>query len=146
MILTIVFWILALGWAVGLWLGLQAFSPLWLLLLVPGFYLGVVILYFLILTVISAIWSGKDPKKTSKLARVIIRISLDWICRTLRLEISASGQEKIPDCPCVIVSNHRSMFDPLILLIALPKRELVFLSKMENFGMRLPALRFMVMI
>ncbi len=132
MILTIVFWILALGGAGALWLALE-FSPWWLLLLVPASYVGVVIVYFMILAVMSFFWSFKDPEKTSRFARDIIRISLDWIFRTFGLDIRAEGLESLPSCPCVIVSNHRSMFDPLVLLVATKRRDLVFLSKVENF-------------
>ncbi len=133
MILGIVFWVIAVALPVSLWAALQSFSAWWLLLFVPVSYVGIVILYFAILSVMSFFWSFKDPRKTSRFARDIIRISLDWIFRTIGLDIRAKGLENLPKCPCVIVSNHRSMFDPLVLLVATKRRDLVFLSKMENF-------------
>ena len=51
-----------------------------------------------------------------------------------RIRIHLSGQEKLPgDGKYLLVSNHRSGYDPLCTMHALRKEKLVFISKPENF-------------
>ena len=56
--------------------------------------------------------------------------------KLFRVHVILKGKEKIPNEPCVIISNHLSNFDPLAMLVALHKRNLVYISKDTNF--RLP--------
>lgn len=49
------------------------------------------------------------------------------------VKISISGINKLPDVPFLLVSNHRSCFDPMALMKAFCKFNMIFISKPENF-------------
>ena len=52
----------------------------------------------------------------------------------LHIRIHLHGLEKLPDSePYLLVSNHRSIFDPLVGLIWLKDYDLAYVSKQENF-------------
>ena len=52
-----------------------------------------------------------------------------------RVRIHLSGQEKLPgNGKYLLVSNHRSGYDPLCTMYALRKEKLIFISKPENFN------------
>ena len=132
MILNLLFLILSLAGGCGLW-GALRFHPAWLLLIVPGCFLLCVILYMLFLTVTSLSFGKKDPEKSSAFCRFQIWLFLHWLMSLLRVRIRMRGEELLPDGPCVIVCNHRSVFDPMTLLSVLRRRKLIFISKEENF-------------
>lgn len=58
------------------------------------------------------------------------------LCAYGGLRPQLSGLEKLPKTPYLLVCNHRSFFDPLMLLRWLPEPELAFVSKPSN--MRIP--------
>jgi 1-acyl-sn-glycerol-3-phosphate acyltransferase len=52
----------------------------------------------------------------------------------LHIRIHLHGLEKLPDSePYLLVSNHRSIFDPLVGLIWLKDYDLAYVSKQENY-------------
>ena len=54
--------------------------------------------------------------------------------KLLRIHVHVSGMEKIPkDTKVLFVSNHRSIFDPIITWYALKKWKIAFVSKPSNF-------------
>ena len=53
--------------------------------------------------------------------------------RLIRIKIITAGTEKIPDGRFLLVSNHRSNYDPLVTWHALRRYDLAFISKIENF-------------
>ncbi len=133
MILNLIFILLAVLGAGGLWLGLNSFSPLWLLLLIPGFYIGIVILFFAGLLVAALCFPKKEPERSSAGARFTIWIVMQWLMQLMRLKIELVGEELLPQEPCIIVSNHRSDFDPMTVLSVLRHRKLIYISKEGNF-------------
>jgi len=53
----------------------------------------------------------------------------------LRVKVHINGKEKIPrGCRFMLVSNHRSNYDPIVTWHALRKYDLSFLSKADNFN------------
>lgn len=53
--------------------------------------------------------------------------------------VSVVGGERIPaDGPCILASNHESIFDPFVLAVA-TEREIRYMAKSELFRHRLPA-------
>lgn len=83
---------------------------------------------FHVLTVIPAIalvaWV---PRKGHRWRLQVRRIWIGWILRGLGVKLSWQGP--LPEEPCIIVANHRSYLDPLLILrhiLALPvaKREM----------------------
>lgn len=54
------------------------------------------------------------------------------VLRFLRVKVSVTGLEKLPEGTFVAVYNHRSMIDPFILMTRLPVKRIVMISKPEN--------------
>lgn len=114
---------------------LGAWSPL-TLLLIPAYFVGLNAVYLLFLFVVSLLVPQHLPKKTAAFCRFLTNISMPWLMVIFHLRVVIVGKEKLPKEPFVLVSNHRSGFDPLVILKAMPERKLSFISKEAN--MRLP--------
>ncbi len=56
--------------------------------------------------------------------------------KSLHVRVHVHGKEKMPDGPYLLVSNHRSIFDPLVGLVYLKDKDIAFVSKEEN--LRIP--------
>ncbi len=132
--LNCIFWITAVVTTAVIWLCNTALNPLWLLLILPTSYLGIVLLYWIFWIVGLRLFLSKKKKRTSpsRLAAATIRITLRWMCSLFRLHLSLTGEEKIPNEPCVFVCNHMSNIDPLALIALLKKRDLVYIAKKET--------------
>ena len=59
-----------------------------------------------------------------------VRILLQKLCRALTVTSHVQGVEKIPDDTCLIVSNHLSAFDPVLMIAAFDK-PCTFVAKKE---------------
>ncbi len=62
---------------------------------------------------------------------ILVRIGLFFS----RVKIRYEGDSKIPDGRFLLISNHRSNFDPLVTAVAMRKYKLAFISKKENLTM-----------
>jgi 1-acyl-sn-glycerol-3-phosphate acyltransferase len=103
-------------------------------LLLLGFFIAINVLYLIILYIISLFLSMEKPFiKNSRFCRFTVTVTLDWLLHMLHIHIDVSGLEKLPDGPFVLVSNHRSNFDPIVTFIAFKKYPLSYISKPENF-------------
>lgn len=58
---------------------------------------------------------------------------IDILTCALRIRVQVSGMEKIKDSRFLLVSNHRSAFDPILEMGIFRKYRLGFVSKEENF-------------
>ncbi len=132
MLLNLIFLTVSVLASLGLWLGLSSFSAWWILLLIPACYVGVTFLYYFTLWIVSLFLPPKEPKHTSSVCRFFVWISMNWLMLVMGIRVKLCGGEKLPDCPCVIVSNHRSDFDPMTMLVDI-RRKLVYISKEGNF-------------
>ena len=116
------------GWAlVGMFVVfyIAAFAALWLLLLI---YLTVISFFI-------------DPTKPQRSFQPFFNRAVTYVMALLwamaRVRIHVSGAELIPtDRRFMVVCNHRSNYDPIILGWVLRDRELAFISKPEN--LRIP--------
>ncbi len=133
MLLNLIFWVTAILASLGIWLGIGSFSAWWLLLLIPGCYIGSIFLYFFCIAVSSLFMPIKESKKSSPFCRFLIGFSMEWLMHVMGIRVKLTGTEQIPEQPCVFVSNHRSDFDPMTLLAVFRNRKLVYISKKENF-------------
>ena len=115
----------ALGW---LWQ-----LPLWVL----GSALGLLVVYFLILWVASLFVDTEKPQeKDSKCYRVLIQTTAQLALWILRMRVHTKGLEQTPkDGRFLLVCNHLSLLDPVMLLAYFRKSQLAFISKRENNGM-----------
>lgn len=132
MVLNLLFCISSIAWSCGICFG-TGIHPLWLLLLIPAIFVGNVLIYLLSILLISLCFPKQAPKKSSAFCRLNIRLFLDWLMSVLRARVRLSGEEMLPDEPCVIVCNHRSAFDPMAYLAKTKRKKLLFLSKEGNF-------------
>ena len=102
--------------------------------------LGLSVLYVLSAAVVSLFISPRWPReKQNALCRAYIADGGEFACNYCRVRAHVSGTEKIPEGErFLLVMNHRSLFDPLVLFHTMKKYDLAFISKPSN--MRLPVL------
>ena len=106
-----------------------------IVLYILGGLLALLILYVLFLGVCALLVSpDKTYEKNSPFYRFLLESATAVAIKLLRIRIHVSGMEKIPkDETVLLVSNHRSNFDPLITWNALRPWKIAFVSKPENF-------------
>lgn len=101
-----------------------------------GAFLALNVLFLLLLFVISLFFPKGEPKKESRFWRRWTVHAVRWILDMLRVRVKVEGRELLPGEPVVLVSNHRSDFDPMAAMVAFPRRPLVYISKESN--LRIP--------
>jgi 1-acyl-sn-glycerol-3-phosphate acyltransferase len=96
-------------------------------------FVGWLFLYVLGLFIFSLFVDPKKPRtKDHPFVRFLIAETLRLVCQLGRVKITVEGLEKMPKGRFLLVSNHRSMFDPLVSLVAFKKYPLAFVTKPEN--------------
>ena len=123
--------------ATGLWAALAASVSVWSLLGVFALsYLAVNVLLVLVFAVnallLPKLAPGEGIEKQHRLSRWYCRIGAQWLNGYAGVRARISGLEKMPDGPFLFVSNHRSMFDPLLVMGELWKYNIAFVSKPSN--------------
>lgn len=101
-----------------------------------GAFLALNVLFLLFLFVISLFFPKGEPKKESRFWRRWTVHAVRWILDMLRVRVKVEGRELLPGEPVVLVSNHRSDFDPMAAMVAFSHRPLVYISKESN--LRIP--------
>lgn len=133
-----IFAILSALAAIPAGLGCEGLAWLWVVpLTFAGCFLGLLVLAFLFLWAISSlvredeVHEGDDP-----FFRRLIELYIEAILTVLRMKVSPVGLEKTPESGrFLIVCNHLSLLDVLVLLVYFPRRELTFITKQENMDM-----------
>ncbi len=98
------------------------------------FVLGVV-LQLLMVVLFSLFVDKSKPQKThSPFYCGFAKFMLGVLSSFANVRIHLSGAEKIPEGRWLMVSNHRSGFDPVLTIWALRKHDLAFVSKPENMN------------
>ena len=104
---------------------------------VLGIVLGLTAAYVLLLC-LSAL--AVDPNRIydtqGAFGRWVLDLSVKLLVFFGHVKVVSSGFEKLPEGRFLLVSNHRSNYDPIAALYGMPERELAFLSKEAN--MKLP--------
>lgn len=96
-------------------------------------YLGFFLAYILILAFIGLFVNKKKPvKRPNSFFYTVTRATIRHLFFLLRVKVELTGVEKLPKGEFLLVYNHVSNFDPLVLLTALPVKRLVLVSKPEN--------------
>ena len=106
---------------------------LWLLPIGLGAYVALNALFFLGLWFSTIFLPKKDPIDKPRNFYGIIQFVCDWAMTCLRVKTVFRGMEKFPDEPFVLVSNHISNFDPVVVLAKVKGRKIAFISKPSNF-------------
>lgn len=108
---------------------------IWMLpLLAVGFLLlGIVLAFLFLLLLASVVDLRKEQKEDSKLYRKTIELYLESALPPLRWHITTKGMEKVPERGrFLLVCNHVSLADPVVLLRVFTGKQLAFISKREN--------------
>ena len=132
--------ILALSalFAAAMSIGAQGLNWLWI---APVSFVGGVValavLAFLFLWLMcQLVDQSKEQQHDSKFYRTMMRLYIAAIKTATRLHIHTEGLEKTPkDGRFLLVCNHTSLADPVILLHCFAKSQLAFISKRENATM-----------
>ena len=113
-------------------------AAVWAVPVFLGSFLALILLYLLILFVAGLfVDTGKPLKKQNAFCRRACCDLAGLIVSLARVRTHLSGTELLPeDGRFLVVCNHRSMYDPLIVLQKLYRYNISFISKPEN--MRIP--------
>lgn len=112
-------------------------SLLWIVpLLLLGYYLAWHIVYatFMYLGTQLFVDLNKPQSKPSKFCRWHLDQIAKVACYYMGARIHVTGEELIPkDERFLIVCNHRSFFDPAVMVASLDKHGIIYISKPSNF-------------
>ncbi len=115
------------------WVCVPAFAGLW-----AAWFLGLVVAYVLVLFGVSLTVNMKKPVQENHPAyRRTVLYVLGILCRVARLRITLEGEELLPEGRFLMVSNHRSMYDPIATGWALRRHDIAFVTKPENLSIPL---------
>ena len=99
-------------------------------------YLGLNILFFLVLGAISLSASKEPIKERRPIYGKACYWFCAWACFTGRARIHVTGKEKLPkDTRFVYCGNHRGLFDPLAATVAFRGYDISFISKPSNMDL-----------
>ena len=102
-------------------------------------FVGVQVLYVLLIGVMTLFIDKSKPQmQPNRFFAGLITYTCGWLCALSRVRIHVTGTDKIPAERFLLVSNHRSCYDPIVTLWALREYGLAFISKQENMKLRLP--------
>ena len=119
-------------------LGTNAFCSLHWLWALPltflGSFLVLCLLWFLLLFIMAkAVDMEKEQENDSPFYRAVINLTIPALVTLFRIHIHVEGMEKLPkNGRFMLVCNHLNDTDPIVLLWAMRKSQLAFISKKEN--------------
>lgn len=76
---------------------------------------------------------NKVYDKESKFFRFVLTYSTAIARFLLRIKLDVRGMDKVPKGRFLLVSNHRSKFDPILTWLVFRKQHIAFISKYSNF-------------
>lgn len=110
------------------WIVIPVFVGLW-----AAWFVGLVLAYVLGLFAVSLTVNMKKPVVENHPGyRKTVLYVLGILCRVARLRVHLSGEEHVPAGRFLLVSNHRSMYDPIATGWALRRHDIAFVTKPEN--------------
>ena len=124
--------------AAGMCIGADGLSWLWIApVSFAGGVLALAVLAFLFLWIACQfVDQSKEQEHDSKFYRNMLMLYISAIKTITRLHIHTEGLEKTPkDGRFMLVCNHISLADPVVLLHCFCKSQLAFISKRENASM-----------
>ncbi len=112
-------------------------NPVPAILAGAGVYVDLQVVYLFFLYIWSLFLPNtKEKVRYRPVCAFMTRITIDWILSVFHVCVKCEGMEKLPKEPFVLVQNHRSRFDPMIVYRVIRDRKMGFISKKEN--MRIP--------
>ena len=108
---------------------------LWIILGVLGGLISLVIGYVLFLLIVTVFVPNKEYDKVSRFYRCLLDFTLSLILKVFRVKVRVKNKQLIDDVKerFLLVSNHRSNYDPLVTYYAFKDKGMAFVSKPENF-------------
>ena len=99
-------------------------------------FLGWLVLAFLFLWAVSSLKKPEDEEGDNPFFRRLIEVYIESILMVLRMKVDTRGLEQAPkEGRFLLVCNHLSLLDVLVLLLYFRGRELTFITKQENMDM-----------
>ena len=120
---------------IGIWVSAGAF---WLLPVTAlGCFVVLCSLTFAFLLILCKRVDQSVPQEEDdRLYRTVTNLIIESVLPVLQFHVEKKGLEKLPkDGRFMLVCNHCSLADPILLLYAMPKFQLAFVSKKENADM-----------
>lgn len=97
------------------------------------FSVGTLVAYLLVLLLVSLTVDMKKPVTENHPGyRKTVLYVLGILCGVGRLRVHLSGEELVPEGRFLLVSNHRSNYDPIATGWALRRHDIAFVTKPEN--------------
>ncbi|MBO5789877.1 MAG: 1-acyl-sn-glycerol-3-phosphate acyltransferase [Clostridia bacterium] len=126
----------AIGTDISLW-----WQPLLATLYLYGAFLLHIIVY---MAVAFSMRKSQKVNVNSRLCRIYFRETFHFILRMMRVRIWAQNSKVLPKRgePFLLVCNHLSHFDPMVVCTYLRRHRMIFISKPENFDL-LPVAPYM---
>ena len=114
--------------------GCSPIEYLWIPVIYLASYLALNLLFWIIAILFSFTSSAKkEYLKPNKFYGRLLNFILEMICLTFRIKIEITGLEKLNNDKFLLVCNHRSNFDDMVLSSVIKRPELSFISKPQNF-------------
>lgn len=114
------------------------------ILLFFAYLIGLIFVHFLLIFVGSRFIDPEHlPKKIKLFHRFVTLSTISLILSFMRVRVTVRGKELLPDEPIMLVSNHFSVYDPMIAMLYLRRHRLAFVSKKENIQIPMAG-RFML--
>lgn len=130
MTLTILFFSWSMVATTLLYALCPALSFWWRVPVFLGFYVALALVYLLV--VIFGLYfflpKGDPSPHRRHFTHGVVKLTLRWVMVMLGMRVTVKGADKLPDTPYLLVSNHRSAFDPITSLAAI-QSPLVFVAK-----------------
>jgi 1-acyl-sn-glycerol-3-phosphate acyltransferase len=133
--LLYLFPLLALGGAVATVL-LTPLHPAWGVALFVGYFVALYALFFLTAIVISPFFSKKKvPKKPNRICRFMLVEAYTAALFFMQVHAKVRGMEQLPPRgkTFLVVCNHLSNYDHMLMIVKLRRYPIAFISKPENF-------------
>ena len=141
-----IFILLSVLGSAGLTIGCRWYEQIHVIWQAPltavGLFCALVLLFGILVAVSSALVNlDTEQKKRSNYFAFLLRAYAPVAFFLMRIHVRVTGREKLPaDGNFLLVCNHLSILDPVVLFIAVPERaKLSFITKKENF--ELPVVR-----
>ena len=118
-----------------------AFASLsWLWMLPVGFAVSFLLLllvaFLFLLYLCSRVDQNVPQEGDDPLYRKVTNLYIRSLVPVLRVHVKLKGGEKLPaEGRFMLVCNHVSLVDPIMLMYAMPKRQLAFVAKRESRDM-----------
>ncbi len=118
-----------------------AFADLWWLLWLPLSFLGCFLVlaaltFGFLLLLCSRVDQDKEQEEDDPLYRTVANVCIAAALPVLQIHIQKKGMEKLPKSGrFLLVCNHVSLADPVMLLHCFSRSQLAFISKRENKSM-----------